>query len=69
MAVIRRVENRPVRLSTTRFDYFRTGPKGTVKEAIGKVTGDAKLETEGKADKVQNAIGGVKDAVRDALKK
>ncbi len=47
--------------------------KGTVKEAIGEVTGDAKLETEGKADKaagkVQNAIGSVKDAVRDALKK
>lgn len=47
--------------------------KGSVKEAIGKATGDAKLETEGKADKaegkVQNAIGGVKDAMRDALKK
>ena len=47
--------------------------KGSVREAIGKVTGDAKLETEGKADKVegkvQNAIGGVKDAVRDTLKK
>jgi uncharacterized protein YjbJ (UPF0337 family) len=45
--------------------------KGSVKEAIGKVTGDAKLETEGKADKVegkiQNAIGGVKDVVRDTL--
>ena len=47
--------------------------KGTVKEAVGKATGDAKLETEGKADKIagklQNAIGGVKDSVRDALKK
>ena len=47
--------------------------EGTVKEAIGRVTGDAMLETEGKADnaagKVQNAIGGVKDAVKDALKK
>ena len=47
--------------------------KGSVKEAIGKVTGDAKLETEGKADKVegklQNAVGGVRDVVRDALKK
>ena len=46
--------------------------KGAVKEAIGKVTGDAKLRADGKADKVegkvQNAIGGVKDAVRDALK-
>jgi uncharacterized protein YjbJ (UPF0337 family) len=47
--------------------------KGSVKEAIGKVTGDAKLETEGTADKVegkvQNVVGGVKDTVRDALKK
>jgi uncharacterized protein YjbJ (UPF0337 family) len=47
--------------------------KGSVKEAIGKATGDAKLQTDGRADKVegkvQNAIGGVKDAVRDALKK
>ncbi len=47
--------------------------KGTVKEAAGKVTGDAKLQAEGKADKnvgkIQNAAGGVKDAVRDAAKK
>jgi uncharacterized protein YjbJ (UPF0337 family) len=42
--------------------------KGTVKEIAGEVTGDAKLESEGKADKVagkvQNAIGGLKDALR-----
>ena len=42
--------------------------KGKVKEVAGKVLGDSKLETEGKADqvagKVQNAIGGLKDAVR-----
>ncbi|HEY2035312.1 MAG TPA: CsbD family protein [Rhizomicrobium sp.] len=46
--------------------------KGAVKEAAGKVTGDTKLETEGKADKaagkVQNAVGGAKDAIRDATK-
>ena len=46
---------------------------GAVKETVGKVAGDAKLEVEGrneKADgKVQNAVGGVKDALRDALKK
>ena len=46
--------------------------KGAIKEAAGKVTGDAKLQAEGKADKaagkVQNAVGGVKDAVRDAVK-
>ena len=46
--------------------------KGAIKEAVGKVTGDAKLQAEGKADKaagkVQNAVGGMKDAVRDATK-
>jgi len=39
-----------------------------VKQVAGKVFGDKKLETEGKtekaAGKVQNAIGGLKDAVR-----
>jgi uncharacterized protein YjbJ (UPF0337 family) len=47
--------------------------KGKVKQAIGKVVGDAKLEAEGKSDKVegnvQNAVGAVKDAVREAVKK
>jgi uncharacterized protein YjbJ (UPF0337 family) len=42
--------------------------KGAVKEGIGKVVGDAKLQADGKADKaagkVQNAVGGVKDALR-----
>jgi uncharacterized protein YjbJ (UPF0337 family) len=42
--------------------------KGAVKEAAGKILGDKKLETEGKSDKaagkVQNAVGGLKDAVR-----
>jgi uncharacterized protein YjbJ (UPF0337 family) len=46
--------------------------KGAVKEAAGKMTGDAKLESEGKADKVagkvQNAAGGVKDAIRESTK-
>jgi uncharacterized protein YjbJ (UPF0337 family) len=46
--------------------------KGAMKEAAGKVTGDAKLKAEGAADKaagkVQNAVGGMKDAVRDASK-
>jgi uncharacterized protein YjbJ (UPF0337 family) len=46
--------------------------KGAIKEGIGKMTGDAKLEGEGKAEKaagkIQNAVGGVKDAARDAVK-
>ena len=47
--------------------------KGAVKEAAGKVTGDQKLQAEGKADKVagkaQSTVGGVKDTARDALNK
>ena len=46
---------------------------GAMKETVGKVAGDAKLEVEGRnekaAGKVQNAVGGVKDALRDALKR
>ena len=42
--------------------------KGKMKEAVGKAVGDAKLESEGKADKiegkVQNAVGGLKDAIK-----
>jgi len=45
---------------------------GAAKEAVGKVIGDAKLQSDGKtekaAGKIQNAVGGVNDAVRDALK-
>jgi uncharacterized protein YjbJ (UPF0337 family) len=44
--------------------------KGAAKETLGKITGDAKLQAEGAADKakgkVQNAVGGAKDALRDA---
>jgi uncharacterized protein YjbJ (UPF0337 family) len=47
--------------------------KGAAKQAIGKAVGDAKLESDGKAElaagKVQNAIGGLNDAVKDAIKK
>ena len=42
--------------------------KGKVKQVVGKAVGDAKLESEGKVDKmegkVQNAIGGLKDALK-----
>ena len=44
--------------------------KGALKEGLGKVTGDKKMEAEGTtekaAGKVQNTVGGAKDAVRDA---
>lgn len=42
---------------------------GKAKEAAGKLTGDERLKAEGKADqvsgKVQNAVGGLKDTLRD----
>jgi uncharacterized protein YjbJ (UPF0337 family) len=47
--------------------------KGSIKEAVSKVVGDTKLQSEGKADqaegKVQNAVGGIKDTLRDAVKR
>lgn len=46
--------------------------KGSVKEAVGKVTGDSNLQAEGAADKVaskaKSAVGEAKDTVRDTLK-
>ena len=42
---------------------------GKIKEGVGKITGDEKLKAEGRADqvegKVQNTVGGVKDAIND----
>ena len=47
--------------------------KGSVKEAIGKVTGNRRTEMEGTAEKaagkVQGEVGKAKDAARDALRK
>jgi uncharacterized protein YjbJ (UPF0337 family) len=47
--------------------------KGTVKEGVGKITGDEKLKAEGKLDKakgkVESAIGGARDTIRDAADK
>jgi len=44
--------------------------KGKAKVAVGKVIGDAKLQTEGEGDKiegkVQNAVGSLKDTIRGA---
>jgi uncharacterized protein YjbJ (UPF0337 family) len=71
-------------LSLSRFDFARTLEeeimdkdrivgsgkqiKGAVKQVVGKAVGDAKLESEGKADriegKVQNTIGGLKDTLK-----
>jgi uncharacterized protein YjbJ (UPF0337 family) len=43
--------------------------KGAIKETTGKAVGDVKLVAEGKSDKakgkVQNAIGGLKDTLKE----
>ena len=45
---------------------------GNVKDAVGKLTGDQKTVAEGQAEqkvgKVQNAVGGLKDTIRDIQK-
>lgn len=45
--------------------------KGDAKRAAGEIAGDPKLEAEGRVDKakgkVQSAVGGAKDAARDAV--
>jgi uncharacterized protein YjbJ (UPF0337 family) len=45
---------------------------GKVKESVGKLTGDEKTVAAGRAEqkvgKVQNAVGGLKDTVRDMQK-
>lgn len=42
---------------------------GSIKETAGELTGDAKLNTDGKAQKIkgkiQNAVGSAKDELRD----
>lgn len=44
--------------------------KGSVKETVGNMTGDTKLQSEGVADKAkgkaESTVGGAKDAIRDA---
>jgi uncharacterized protein YjbJ (UPF0337 family) len=46
---------------------------GGIKEAAGKLLGDKKTESEGKAEKtegeIQSAVGGLKDTVRETLAK
>ena len=47
--------------------------KGSIKEGVGKATGNDRLAAEGAADrvagKVQKGVGSLKDAARDALKR
>ena len=47
--------------------------KGRTKEALGDLTGDEKLKSEGKVDrasgKAKDAVGGVADKIKHLLRK
>jgi uncharacterized protein YjbJ (UPF0337 family) len=44
---------------------------GKLKEGVGNLTGDSKMQAEGKGDqaegKVQNAVGGIKDKAKEVF--
>jgi uncharacterized protein YjbJ (UPF0337 family) len=46
---------------------------GSMKEAVGKVTGDEKMKAEGRMKKAegktQNAVGGIKDKARESTRR
>jgi uncharacterized protein YjbJ (UPF0337 family) len=55
-----------------RIDGSANQAKGNIKEAVGKLTGDAKLQADGKSEKVagkiQNVVGSIKDDIKDTAK-
>ena len=59
-------------MNKDRVDGAAKSAGGKVKEAVGKLTGDQKAVSEGQAEqkvgKVQNAVGGWKDTIRDIQK-
>jgi uncharacterized protein YjbJ (UPF0337 family) len=60
-------------MDKNRIDGIAKQVKGSVKEAIGKVTGDTRIQAEGNAEKnvgkAQAKIGEVADKLRDSARK
>jgi len=58
-------------MNKDRIEGSATQAKGKVKEVAGNITGDTKLESEGKAEKaagkIQNTVGGLKDTIKEAV--
>ncbi|WAJ29628.1 CsbD family protein [Antarcticirhabdus aurantiaca] len=56
-----------------RIEGARKQVVGSVKEAVGKLTGNERVEAEGAAEKtagkVQDKVGESKDSLRDAFRK
>lgn len=55
-------------MNKDRIDGLAKQAVGSIKQNVGHAVGDAKLENDGKiekaAGKVQNAVGGLKDALK-----
>lgn len=55
-------------MNTDRIKGAAKQAKGAIKDTAGKLTGDTKLQAEGKADKVegkvQNTVGGLEDKLK-----
>ena len=64
----RSATSRTVGVSHDRVEGSAQQAKGSVKEGVGSLIGDTKLQAEGRADKVegkvQNSVGGIKDTLR-----
>jgi uncharacterized protein YjbJ (UPF0337 family) len=60
-------------MDKNRIDGATKQAKGSIKEALGKVTGDKRTELEGAAEKelgkVQGAVGKAADRAREQAKK
>ena len=70
---VKLADEEKVMVDKDRVDGSAKNIGGKLKEGVGNVTGDSKMQTEGKADqaegKIQNTIGGIKDSIKDAFKK
>ncbi len=66
------IANEDVLMSKEGFEGAAQKGVGSIKEAIGKATGDRKLQAEGVADKIagsaKDAVGKAKDAIHKATK-
>jgi len=66
---VSRMHREIVMVDKDRSEGALTKVAGKLKEAVGKLTGDEKTKVEGQTDQakgtVQNAVGGVKDALKD----
>ena len=66
--VVEDIHSNEAEMDKDRIEGAAKQVKGKVKEGVGEITGDAKLKSEGTADKaagkVQNTVGGIKDTLR-----